>query len=443
MPDPYSSPDPVADEVDPSSDAAAPGLLTRLRRIGPAIIVAAVVLGPGSIVSASRVGCQYGYDLLWLVPLAGLLMTAMTIAAMANGALHPETPCSAVAKRFGRPAAWMVGGSMLVAVTMFQASNNNAMLMAVEGFTRTPGTAAEPHSVIVRVGIPLLLNLGIIAMLILGKRNLYRWIESAMALLVAAMVLAFAANMLAATPSPMAVARGLVPKMPNTEFGGAVAWLTAGAMVATTFSVAGAFYQSYQVREKGWGRNDLSTGVTDSVVGIATLALITMMILITGAAALGGRVKPSELTDAAAVAQALEPMFGRMAQYVFAAGVFAGAISSFVVNALIGGVVFADSINIGSKMSQPGVRNSTIGVLMLGWLVAAVAIWTETPLADFIIIAQSLTVLAFPILAATVIWQYHQVDRSRLPGWVLPACWLGLLVAVGLSIRTVAKLVGG
>ena len=52
----------------------------RLARIGPAIVIAAVVLGPGSIVSASRVACEYGMSLLWVVPLAGLLMTGMTLS---------------------------------------------------------------------------------------------------------------------------------------------------------------------------------------------------------------------------------------------------------------------------------------------------------------------------------------------------------------------------
>ena len=72
-------------------------LVSRLRRIGPAIIVAAVVLGPGSIVGASKVGCEYGLDLLWVVPLAGLLMIAMTTASMIIGATSEKTLCQSVA----------------------------------------------------------------------------------------------------------------------------------------------------------------------------------------------------------------------------------------------------------------------------------------------------------------------------------------------------------
>ena len=44
------------------------------RSLGPALIVACVVLGPGSILTSSKVGCQFGYSMIWLLLLAGLLM---------------------------------------------------------------------------------------------------------------------------------------------------------------------------------------------------------------------------------------------------------------------------------------------------------------------------------------------------------------------------------
>ena len=42
------------------------------RSIGPALITACVVFGPGSLVISSNVGATYGYELLWLLALAGL-----------------------------------------------------------------------------------------------------------------------------------------------------------------------------------------------------------------------------------------------------------------------------------------------------------------------------------------------------------------------------------
>jgi Mn2+/Fe2+ NRAMP family transporter len=211
-------------------------------------------------------------------------------------------------------------------------------------------------------------------------------------------------------------------------------------MVATTFSVAAAFYQAYQVREKGWTQKDLAVGRLDSVVGIGALGLITMMILICGAAALYG-IDPATLTDAAAVAIALEPLFGDSARYVFAIGVLAGAVSSFLVNALIGAVVFCDAINQPTSLSQPVVRTWTVIALLLGWAVASFAIIAKIELANFIVFAQCLTVVAIPVLGITIIWQARKLPSGTLPRWVMPVNYVGLLVVLALAARTVIKLV--
>lgn len=425
-------------------------LIERLKRIGPAVVVAAVVLGPGSIVSASRVGCEFGLALLWVVPLAGVLMIAMTTAAMIVGATSEKTLCQSVADSFGRPVAYAVGAAMLIAITLFQASNNNALLMAAEGFVDSEVDHAAVTSQglglssLTRTIVLLMVNVGVISLLVLGKRNLYRSIERSMAVLVALMVLAFGLTMFVAGPSLVEIAQGFIPKLTvesSSGDAGAASWMSVGALMATTFSVAGAFYQAYQVREKGWTREDLRVGVTDSIVGIGTLTTITAMILITAASALHGKVEPSQLTDAATVAVSLEPLFGSWAKFVFAAGVLAGAVSSFVVNALIGGVVFSDAIGLGSKFSSLPVRMTTIVALLLGWFVASIVTFAQIDLVSFIVIAQALTVLAFPILAVVVLWQLHQVKGVAIPVWVKPLCWAGMFVVIALSVRTVSRLI--
>lgn len=431
-----------------ASDAPSRGFFSSLLRIGPAVVVAAVVLGPGSIVGASRIGTQYGYQLLWVVPIAGLLMVSMTIASMAIGVLGRVTPTQAVAERFGRPAACLVGGMVMVAVTLFQASNNNALLMALEGFGFGI-SAGEPTlaSQLLRCLSLLVVNLMVIGMLMAGRRDLYRNVERAMAVLVGMMVLAFAINLVAAKPTLSGIGGGLVPKMAVSSGGEGLAWLAIGALIATTFSVAAAYYQSYQVREKGWTGRDLRLGITDSAVGIGTLTVVTMMIVITAAAALYNPNDPTvlaKLTDAAAVARALEPLFGSWARIVFSIGIMAGAVSSFVVNAMVGGVIFSDSIGSGTAMNSRGVRIWTVAALLFGWVVASAAILTGVDLVSFIIVAQALTVFALPLLAAVLVWQLHELPRTRelrVPFWITPMCWLGLIVVIGLAGRTAMQLI--
>jgi Mn2+/Fe2+ NRAMP family transporter len=412
----------------------------RLARIGPAIVIAAVVLGPGSIVSASRVACEYGMSLLWVVPLAGLLMTGMTIASMIIGVCREQTLCQSVAETFGRPAAWLVGGSLMIAIVLFQASNNNAMLMAAGGFIGPE--KLDGLNPLTRALLLLGVNAAIVLLLVLGRRDLYRIVEKLMAVLVGMMVLAFGMSMFASKPAWLDVAAGLVPSIGTVgQDSNTVSLLSIGAMIATTFSVAGAFYQSYQVKEKGWTEQDLRLGVIDSVVGIASLSVITCMIFVTAATALYGQIRGSELKDASVVAMSLEPLFGSWARFVFACGIFAGAASSFLVNALIGGVVFCDCLGLSSRLSTGGVRTATMIALILGWFVASTVAVTGMDLVTFIVVAQSLTMVCFPLLAAVIVWQLGKVESRLVPLGVKPICWLGLLIVMGLSVKTMWGLV--
>ncbi|MCG8407076.1 MAG: hypothetical protein MI923_17915, partial [Phycisphaerales bacterium] len=76
-----------------------------LRSVGPAIIVAAVVCGPGSILNCSKVGAQFEYQALWVLGLAGILMFATTVLAGRIGLVYEGTPCDELARRLGRWSA--------------------------------------------------------------------------------------------------------------------------------------------------------------------------------------------------------------------------------------------------------------------------------------------------------------------------------------------------
>lgn len=427
---------------------------TTLREIGPTIIVAAVVLGPGSIVNSSRVGCQFGFDLLWVVPLAGILMTAMTIACMCNGALSSQTPCQFISTRCGRPASWFVGGSLLIAICLFQASNNYAMLMAAEAFLPA-SMASQP---LINVLLLLGFNAAVIALIWTGRRTLYARIERAMIALVAIMVIAFVVSMIASKPSLQEILGGLVPKLPSAASADvpkpnaatesspsdslSLAWLSVVGLMATTFSVAGAFFQSYQAKQKQWGRADLRTGVVDGVIGIGTLTFMTMVLVITAAAGLHGRIEPESLSSAADVAVQLQPVFGRGATSLFSIGILAGAVSSFVVNAVIGGVVSSDAATGASQLESSPVRWTTIATLLAGFLIAATCMLMEINLIRFIVIAQSLTVVTFPVLALTVLWQLSSLPPFKGRSLLIAGVSAGSVLVLALAGRTLLSFLG-
>jgi manganese transport protein len=420
-----------------------------LRSIGPALIVACVVLGPGSILTSSKVGCQFGYQMIWILLAAGMLMLAAVATAARVGVVFEDSPCTEIARRLGRPLAVVVGLCVFAIAACFQFSNNLGVLMSLEPLVNT-----DVHW---QPWVLLGLNLAIIACLF-GFRRLYQPIEKLMVWLVGLMLLGFAANLVMARPSLLSLLQGFLPSLPPELSGGFLPqletvdagqtaveaaprvvdpWLAVQGLVATTFSIAGAFYQAYLVKEKGWTNRNLHQGLTDSLVGISVLVGISLMIMATSAAVLYGNIAPSELRSAADVARQLEPLFGSAAKWLFCVGIFAGAFSSFLVNSLIGGTLLADGLGCNPKLDSNWTKLFTVAVLLIGMAIAmATDAQGRVPL---IIFAQAATVLGGPVLALTLwylAWKAGREGRPQTPTWMLALTGTGAVVVLALAVRT-------
>ena len=64
-----------------SSETTSPASTGWLRSIGPGLVTACVVIGPGSILTSSKVGAANGYNLIWVVCVAVLLPTFVQVLA--------------------------------------------------------------------------------------------------------------------------------------------------------------------------------------------------------------------------------------------------------------------------------------------------------------------------------------------------------------------------
>ncbi|MCA9260596.1 MAG: divalent metal cation transporter, partial [Planctomycetales bacterium] len=428
-----------------------------IRSLGPALVVASVVLGPGSLLISSRVGCQYGYEMLWLVAAAGLLMTAMTILGATLGSSDLRTPCVEVAERFGRPAALLVGGVLFLIIVCFQVTNNVAVLDALQTLSPradAPDVGAKAEGAAAKEGRSgriaglVALNLLVVATLY-GLRSVYGPVEKLMKTLVLVMLIGFTCNLALARPDLAGVAKGLIPALPAVEGSGflptrsasgvADPWWAIQGLIATTLSIAGAFFQIYLAREKQWTSAQVRERIVDASTGIAALGIVSMVVMSTSAAALHGRVEPNQLATVSDVAAQLQPLFGSYAGALFSAGIFAAAFSSFLGYALIGGVVLADALGRDASLSGPWARGLTTIALGVSAIAAIAATATGGSTVGLILFAQALTVLGVPLLGLVMLWLGWQrrFDVGQFP---LAAAAIATALTAALAVRTAYRL---
>ena len=423
------------------------------RSIGPALITACVVFGPGSLLISANIGANHGYELLWLLVLTGVLMgTYMTMAARI-GVVGGATPCTLVAQRLGRPVAAVIGINLCLICTSFQFSNNLAIAAAVDtlGVAHlfgNPDEMTEQTRSLINSGVLLVFNAAVI-ILVFRLKQIYRALERIMKVMVAVILICFTANLFLVRPDMFGVLKGLIPGLPqgvslglpsHGEAGITDPMLLIASMLGTTFSVAAALYQGNLVLEKGWTIRDYDRGIGDAIAGVAVLTGVSAMIMITSGTVLRGQ----PANDISILATQLRPLLRTTAHVLFCVGLFAVAMNPFVINAMIGGSILADGVGKPARLSDPWSRRFTVLVLLVGMFVAMIVLHTPVKKVDAIIFGQALTVIGNPLMAVTILWlanrKHVMVERhNRLAMNILGG--LGLLVVVFMAIRVLCLLV--
>ncbi|MFT7644116.1 MAG: manganese transport protein [Pirellulaceae bacterium] len=411
-------------------------ILEFVKRVGPALIVTAVVLGPGSITASTKVGAAFGYSTLWILVVLLILLIGVTSLAAWLGATSKKTLCSELSEHLGGWAGKTIGIAFFGIVAGFQFSNNVGVIAGLEPlFPILKGVGY-------RVAVLVVMNAAIIAILY-SSSDLYKQVERIMKFFILAMVAAFLINFLWSQPSASKIAIGLVPNI--APFQDADNSFLLMGLIGTTFSVAGAFYQGYLVREKGWGPKDVKSAFYDSVFGMFVLIGVTSIVLMTSAATFHGKFTPDELNDASKMSTQLQSAFGPMASYIFCFGFLAGAFSSFLVNAMIGGHVFSDGMGFGSELRSGAVRNATTAAMLIGMAVALIPLTNPgmTP-TTAIMVAQASTVIGCPAVMLGLLYlgiRQRREGEHKTPMWMLVIVSIGTVISFGFAIRTTFSLI--
>ncbi len=346
------------------------------KAVGPGFIIAAVVLGPGSITVASKIGSVYGYQLLWVIIIAGVGMAMFTMMSARFGVSHNESILQSIADTYGRWFAILIGIAAFLAATSFQFGNNLGVATAMKALT------GINESVWPLIFTPL----GII--LVFWAKNLYRLLEKLIMILVLIMILAFLINLFFAKPNLIALFKGFLPlSAPKSSFN------EIAARVGTTFVLHGCLYQSYLVQDKGWNLSDMRKGMRDTIMGIVVLGGITMLVIMTSAAALHPR--NIVVTNAADMAIQLEALFGVAAKYIFSLGLWAAAFSSLVVNSIMAGGLLSDGLGIGRTMQEKAPKLFTALTMLIGMVIA---VFFRGDVVYALVLAQASSLFAVPAI---------------------------------------------
>jgi NRAMP (natural resistance-associated macrophage protein)-like metal ion transporter len=391
--------------------------------IGPAFVAGAWQFGPGNLTTAVQAGTAYQYTLIWVIVISTILMIVLTDMSVRLGIQSPISLISSIKDRLGKPVGVIAGVGIFLITLMF--SVGNAVGSGL-GLSMLFGGAPVVWTVICTIAVATLLLL----------RNVYRVIEKVLVVIVALMAVAFIVSAVIANPDWVAAASGLIPAAPDGS------WLLIVALVGTNFSINAAFYTSYGTKERGRTAADYrDVTIVDTIPGIVAPGIMTALVIVVAAAVLGATGKAAgTITELAGI---FEPLAGPVGSTIFALGFFGAAFSSMIANATAGGTMLSDALGKGASSSSRTAKIISGSILAFGIVVTL--IFQASPV-QLIVVAQALTVLVAPILAALIIIMANQrplMGALRNRWWQNVLGIVGLVSVLALSVRLVISLTSG
>ena len=392
---------------------------TWLGVLGPGMITAALVFGPSKVTITSKLGADFGFDLLWIVVVAIFFMVIFTAMAARIGMASDVSFLSLIRKKWGRPAAVATGVGVFLVCASFQAGNSIGIGISIaELFKSSPE--------------PWIIAFNLFGISLLFFRSFYQVLEKIMIALILVMLVAFLVTLFLSSPSIGQIAGGLVPRIPSGSFGLVIAFM------ASCFSVVGACYQSYLMQARRKIRPGEKQSGRDSFPGILILGVMSAIVLICAAAVL--HPQNLKVNSGSDMARVLEPLFGNYASAFFLIGLFGAAFSSLIGNASLGGTLMSDALGTGSNFSSKAVRGLIALVMVIGAVIAI--LFGNLPI-QLMIFAQSITILVVPFIGIalyqiandrTIMKELTNSTQVKIFGG------LGLLILIGLAIRNVQTL---
>ena len=281
------------------------GLVAFLAVMGPGLIAGIAGNDAGGITTYSVMGATTGLTLLWIFPITIAILAIVQEMAARLGVVTGQGLSDLIRDRFGvRPTAFAM------------------VVLLVANLANTVAEFSGAAAALEIFGISRYLVVPIVAVAIwaLVIKASYRTVERVF-LCVIVVFLAYIVSAVLADPDWGKVGRALVT--PSLDLQPATILLLV-AVVGTTITPYMQFYLTSAVAEKGIGEDELALEQADAVGGSIWTNVIAIFIVVAAASTIG--VASGTITSAADAAKALEPVAGRLAEALFAVGLFGASI---------------------------------------------------------------------------------------------------------------------
>ncbi len=399
-------------------------LVAYIAVLGPGIIAANAGNDASGIATYSTVGAGYGYTLLWVFIPMMLSLIVVQEMCVRMGVVTGQGLADLIREQFGVRWTALIMLALLIANTGVIISEFVGIAQASELF-----------------GIPRFLTIPITAGLIwwLVVKGTQKRVEQVF-LAMSLVFLGYVVSAFMAKPVWSDVGAELME--PNFEWHSGYLF-TVMALIGTTITPFMQVYVQSSVVEKGLDEEDLPLARADVVVGTIFACVIAAFIVICTAATLNLR-GITEIDSAATAANALVPVAGDYARYLFGIGLFGAAMLAMGVLPLATAYSLSEALGFEKGLSR-SFREAPIflgiftALIVVGMVVALIP---HIPQIKLLIFTQSINGVLLPIILVAIVSlsSNREIMGEHANGIVFKlTAWLITFVVSALSLMLIGK----
>lgn len=351
-------------------------------KLGPATLVAAAFVGPGTVTVCAIAGISYSYSLLWALLISIFMTILFQEMAARIGIVTQKGLATVIRDQISNPiwkglVTLLLIAAILVGNTAYEAGNLNGAVLGLNALLGREYSALYPW--FVGISAALLLYFGSIKL-----------IQNLLIGMVLLMSFSFIITALITQPSMAALLKGLLVPNPNSEN-----MLTVIALIGTTVVPYNLFLHASLAAHQWKRREDLPKSKIDTYLAVGLGGLVSMAIVVTSA------VLPlDKLSSVLDIATGVEPLFGSYASLLIGVGLFAAGLTSALTAPLAAAFVFHNCMGWKIDYQHRKFKWVAITILFLGTLSLA----TSYKPIDIIVFAQVANGILLPLLAIFVVW---------------------------------------
>jgi Mn2+ and Fe2+ transporters of the NRAMP family len=388
--------------------------------LGPGIITGSVDNDAGGITTYSVAGALYGYNMLWTLIPAFIVLIVIQEMNARMGIVTGKGLADLIRENAGVKITFFIFVGLLIA----DIGNTTTEFAGVAG-------SLEIFGVSKYISVPIV---GILVWLLVVKGN-YKFAERIF-LLFSVSLLVYIVSAIMGHPQWGEIGTAIVhPNLPINEQSIA---LTIG-IIGTTIAPWMQFYMQSSVIEKGLKMKNYKYSIIDIVVGCVATVVVAFFIIV----ACGSTLNPKgiAINEAKDAAMALKPLAGEFAGQVFAFGLFIASIFSATILPLATAFYVCEAFGFEAGIDKKWDEAREFYILYTGILIISggiillpnaplilISIWSQV--ANGLLLPVVLICMMLIVNNKRIMGRYVNKPTGNVIGWGSVTLLIGLSVTL-------------